>query len=127
MQTVTILSGNFTTNGNLSGYNASGQRIHIPARQLEALGISPDSKIDWPIYSLVVEREFSAVDANGQPTGEKFKRLQAGSTFLTEEAMIEAANADKLLAIKTQQALRTQANSAGLSEQAVDALVNAAF
>ena len=102
-------------------------RIHIPARQLEALGISPDSKIDWPIYSLVVEREFSAVDANGQPTGEKFKRLQAGSTFLTEEAMIEAANADKLLAIKTQQALRTQANSAGLSEQAVDALVNAAF
>lgn len=125
MNTVAILSGNWSANGNFSGYNAGGQRIHIPQRQMENLGFSRDAKIPdskFPIYALVVEREFNELDEAGNPTEKTFKRLQAGSTFLTEEAMITAKNADKVLEIKATKALVTEAKSAGLTEDAVRSL-----
>ena len=127
MQTVAILSGNWSANGNFSGYNAAGQRIHIPARQMENLGLTRDSKIEYPIYTLVVEREFNELDEAGNPTDKTFKRLQAGSTFKTEEGMISAKNADKVLEIKAQKALVTEATSAGLTEDAVKALTSFAI
>ena len=127
MNTVAILSGNWSANGNFSGYNAGGQRIHIPQRQMENLGFTRDTKIPegkFPLYALVVEREFNELDENGNPSDKTFKRLQAGSTFLTEEAMISAKNADKILEIKATKALVTEATSAGLSEDAVKAITS---
>lgn len=117
MKTVAILSGSFTQNGNFSGYNAAGQRIHISGRTLEAAGIKKGDTINYPLYALVVEREFDSLDENGNPTGEKFKREQAGSVFTTKAAMIEAANADKMLAVETAAALKAEASAAGISEQ----------
>lgn len=124
MQTVAILSGNFTGSGNFSGYNAAGQRIHVPARTLETIGLTKDSKITFPLYALVVEREFDELNADGEPTGVKFKRNQAGSIFLNKADMINAANADKMLNIETAAALKTQATAAGLTDDAVASILS---
>ncbi len=125
MQTIRIISGKFTGNGNFSGYNAAGNRIHVPARLMETIGLSVDSKIQFPLYALVVEREFSSVDVNGQPTGEKFKRSQAGSIFLDQQSMIDAVNGDKLLSLEAEEQLVSTAKSKGLSQKSIDALLNA--
>lgn len=128
MNTVTIVSGNFSKSGNnFTGYNAVGERIHVPMRQMENLGYNKDSKVEFPLYAVVVEREFNTLGADGKPTDETFKRLQAGSLFKTKAELIEAANADKVLAIETKSALVKQASTAGLSEEAINALTNAAF
>jgi hypothetical protein len=123
MQTVAILSGSFTDNGNFSGYNAAGQRVHVPARTMESIQLTKDSKIAFPLYALVVEREFDVVDADNEPTGKTFKRQQAGSIFLNKADMIAAANADKMLTIETAAALKTQATAAGLTEDAISGLL----
>ena len=127
MKQVAILSGNWSASGNFSGYNAGGERIFVPARQMESLGITRDSKIEFPLYALVVSREFSRLDANGQPTEEKFTRTQAGSIFTTKEALISASNADKMLAVDTAKALQTEIKSSGLTEETFKALAEYAF
>lgn len=127
MQTIAIISGNLSNTGkNFTGYNATGTRIHIPLRQMENLypNFSKDTKVEFPLYGLVVEREFDEVDENNQPTGVKFKRLQTGSLFKTKVDMIAAANADKLLTIETAADLKTQANVAGLNEETINALLS---
>jgi hypothetical protein len=126
MQTVAILSGNFTGANNFSGYNASGKRIHVPARQLENLGINKDTKIQYPLYALVVEREFDVLDENSNPTGEKFKREQAGSIFLNKTDMINAVNADKLLTIEAHADLQSKAKASNLTDDAMSALLSVA-
>lgn len=126
-QTVTIIDGNFTGKGNFSGYNAAGQRIHVPARQMENHGLTDRKQIKFPLYALVVEREFSSLDASGQPTGEKFKRAQTGSIFLNQDEMMTAANADDLLRLKTKSALASQAKSIGLTDAAINSLLSVAI
>lgn len=126
MQTVAILSGNFTGANNFSGYNASGKRIHIPARQLESLGITKESKIQYPLYATVVEREFDVLDDSGNPTGEKFKREQAGSIFLNKADLINAVNADKVLALEAHADLQAKAKASNLTEDAMNALLSVA-
>ena len=68
----------------------------------------------------------SEVDADNQPTGVKFKRLQAGSIFANKAEMIAAANADKVLNIETAAALQSSAKAAGLTEDAMSALLSVA-
>ena len=126
MQTVQITSGQFTANNNFSGYNAKGERIHIPARQLEILGINKETKIQFPIFCLVVEKEFAQLDADRNPTGGTFKRLQAGSTFLTKAEMIAAVNGDRMLALEVEADFKAQATSAGLTTEDL-AVLNAAI
>lgn len=127
MKPITILSGNWSASGNFSGYDASGERIHIPARQMEALGYKVGDSVSYPFYSLIKERTFSKLDADGKPTNETFTRVQAGSLFKNEEALITAMNADKLLTLKAQKALQTEATSAGLTEDALKTLASVAF
>ena len=122
MKTVAIISGNFTENGNFSGYNAAGTRIHISGRTMESAGMKKGDKITFPLYSTVVEREFNVVDEQGKETGETFKREQAGSVFTTKQALIEAVNADKVLALEAAADLTAKATAAGLTEEAINAL-----
>jgi hypothetical protein len=122
---VAILSGNFTTNGNFSGYNSKGQRIHIPGRQMESLGFKTDDEVKgkFPLYSIVVEREFNVLDENGEPKGdEKFTRAQAGSTFLSKADALTAYNSDSVLAIEATAELRKSATAAGLDAKTIAAL-----
>jgi hypothetical protein len=119
---VEILSGKFTDGNNFSGYPVTGKRVHIPARQLEAIGITKDSKITFPFYCLVEEREFPKLDADRNPTGETFKRIQACSTFLEEDAMIDATDSNRRFAIKREQKFRALATSIGVTTEELTAL-----
>jgi len=127
MKPITILSGNWSASGNFSGYDARGERIHIPARQMESLGYKVGEPISYPFYSLITERTFNRLDAEGKPTNETFTRIQAGSLFKNEDSLISAMNSDKLLTLKAQKALQTEASSVGLTEDALNALANVAF
>lgn len=122
MKTVAIISGDFTKKGNFSGYNAAGTRIHISDRTMESAGIKKGDKITFPLYATVVEREFNVLDEQGKETGEMFKREQAGSVFTTKQALIEAVNADRVLALEAAADLTAKATAAGLTEEAINAL-----
>jgi 2-hydroxychromene-2-carboxylate isomerase len=126
MKTVAIISGNFTENGNFSGYNAAGSRIHISGRTMESAGMKKGDKLTFPFYATVVEREFNVLDEQGNPTEEKFKREQAGAVFTNKAALIEAVNADKVLAIEANADLVGKATAVGLSDNAVKALLEVA-
>lgn len=120
MQIVAIQSGNFSEKGNFSGYNASGQRIHIAGRQMESLGHTPESvktkPITFPLYTIAVEREFNTLDANGEPTTEKFTRTQAGSVFATKADAITAYNSDKVLGLEAVADLAKTAKELNLTD-----------
>lgn len=122
MKTVAIISGNFTDNGNFSGYNASGTRIHVSGRTMESAGIKKGDTVKFPLYATVVEREFNVLDANGNPTEEKFTREQAGAIFTNKQSLIEAVNADKLLAVEAEADLKAKATAVGLTQEAINAL-----
>ena len=122
MKTVAIISGNFTETGNFSGYNASGTRIHVSGRTMESAGIKKGDTVKFPLFATVVEREFNVLDANGNPTEEKFTREQAGAIFTNKQALIEAVNADKLLAVEAEADLKAKATAVGLTEEAINAL-----
>lgn len=122
MKTVRIISGEFTAKGNFSGYNAAGQRIHISERTMGAANIKKGDKIEFPLFAAVVEREFDVLDEQGKPTGQKFKREQAGSVFTTKTDLISAVNADKELALEARAALQATATAVGLTESTLAAL-----
>jgi hypothetical protein len=123
MKTVAIISGNFTETGNFSGYNASGTRIHVSGRTMESAGIKKGDTVKFPLFATVVEREFNVLDENGNAKeGETFKREQAGAIFTNKQALIEAVNADKLLAVEAEADLKAKANAVGLTQEAINAL-----
>jgi len=123
MNIVAIHSGNFSDKGNFSGYNAAGQRFFIAGRQMEALGHTPASvvkaPISFPLYTLAVEKEFNVLDANGEPTAEKFTRAQAGSVFATKAAAIAAYNEDSLLSMEAKADLVKSAKDLNLTEELI--------
>lgn len=125
MQIIAILSGNFSTAGNFSGYNAAGQRLHITGRQMESVDYSPTVAPVFPFYIIAVEREFNVLDTDGKPTDKTFTRLQAGSVFKSKEAAIEAFNRDKVLTIEAAADLKKVATASGLTEADVKALAAA--
>jgi len=133
MKPVSIFSGKVTAKGNLTGYNAAGERVHVSAQQLTSAGIDP-TKITFPLYALTVKRTFDKRDENDKPiinnvTGksETFDREQAGSIFLTKEAMIEAMNSDKLITIEAAKELNTAATASGLTAESIATLMESSL
>lgn len=123
MRKISILSGNFSANGNYSGYNAQGERVFIAKRQMEQLGFKADGDVKFPFYCLAQNKEYGEVDENNQPTGKTFSRLTAGSVFKDKASMINASIEDRLLDIEAEVALKSAATTAGLSTAQLDALV----
>lgn len=127
MKTIVLQSGAFTDKGNFTGYNAAGIRFHVPAKTIAAIGITPESvkttPIAFPLYAIVVEREFNVLDESGEPTDKTFKREQAGSVFATKDALIEAYNADKVVGLEAAASLAKTAVASGLTEAQLAALL----
>lgn len=124
MKKLVLVSGNKTSAGNITGYTAKGERVHIPAKQAE------NAKIDgtqWPLYVFASEREFNSLDEAGNPTNEKFTRLQAGSVFINRQSLISAEVDTLTLDMEVQVAVKESALKAGLSEEAVNALLSVAI
>lgn len=133
MKNYVINNGQFTANGNFSGYTALGERVHIFKRQIESLGWSKPEDVKFPFYTIGTNKEIGQLDSNGKPlmnadgTPATANRLTALSAFKSREEIKQAHADSALLDIEIAQEIRTQASSAGLSEQAVNALANASF
>lgn len=128
-----INNGNFTPNGNFSGYTALGVRVHFHKRQMDALGWKTDAEIKFPFYSIAEDKEIGQLDSNGQAVVDAngvpvtSKRLTALSAFIDRNAIKQAHADSALLDIEIAQEIKAQASSAGLSESAIDALQSVAF
>jgi hypothetical protein len=133
MQNFAILSGDFSAAGNFSGYSKKALsfgdhsgRIFISKRQMDSLGLSKAADIKFPIFVTATERDYNRLDANGNPSGETFKRLTAFSVYKTQEDLNAAEVAEAMVDISTQSAVRQAASAAGLSETAVASLLELA-
>jgi len=138
-QELPISSGQFTSQGNFTGYTTSGKRVHIYKRQMESLGITftddnkPNEPVKFPIYCLAEEKSYTnRLGADGKPvespdgtTG--FTRLTALSVFASDDALGGAIAEEFTLKGKIQNIVREKASNAGLTDSQVDALLAVAI
>jgi hypothetical protein len=128
MQKFVITSGNFTENGNFSGYDMINTRLHIHKRQMEAAGWNKIEDVKFPFFAVGAVKQIGQLDENGEAklnadgSPVLIDRLTATSVFATEEAIVAAHVANQSLDIKISAALHAVAKSSGLSEKAVAAL-----
>lgn len=125
MKKLVITGGNWTSNGNFSGYDREVGRVHFFGAQMRALGYEKDSAVAFPLYGIGVQKEFDQVDGEGNPTGEKFTRWQANSLFKERKALVEALAVDALIEVEVKQYVKGEATSAGLSEAEIATLLEA--
>lgn len=122
-----INSGNFSENGNFSGYNTRGERIHIYGRQMKALGITTDAEFK-PFFVLASKKTYGArLDANGNPIPYRdgslsMTRTTATAVFATEQDYINAFVVDATLDAKVKNAVAKEYASVGLTAEAVSEL-----
>lgn len=135
-QELTVNNGQFTSQGNFTGYTALGKKVHIYKRQMESLGVAfddsnkPTSEVNLPFYCLAEEKSFSnKLGADGKPvvspdgtTG--FLRLTALSVFASVESLGGAVAEEFTLKGQIQNIVRQKASNAGLTESAIDALLS---
>ena len=121
-----INNGSFTANGNFSGYTALGERVHIFKRQMEALDWKTNEQVQFPFFTIGTMKTINQLDEKGNVTGTA-ERLTALSAFKTKDAIKQAHVDSKLLDIEIQQEINAQASSAGLTESAINSLLQAAF
>jgi hypothetical protein len=133
MKNYVINNGTFTASGNFSGYTALGERVHIFGRQIQALGWAKQEDVKFPFYAIGTTKPIGQLDASGKPIVDAngvaitSDRLTALSAFKTREEIKQAHADAALLDVEIQQEIRNQASTAGLSEQALNALANASF
>jgi hypothetical protein len=112
---------------NFTGYNAIGDRVFIPARQIEALGLKYGA-LPKELFALVGTKSFNELDPQTKlPTEKTFTRVQALSIFLTKEEMFAAKNDARLLNDECEAHYKKQASALGLTSETVSALENAAI
>lgn len=125
-----INNGSFTANGNFSGYTALGDRVHIFKRQMEALKWTTNEDVQFPFYCIGTTKQIGKLDAAGKPVVDQATglpvltdRLTALSVFKTRD-LIKQAHADAaLLDVEIQQEIASQASTAGLTDAAINAIM----
>ena len=133
MQNLVINEGNFSAQGNFTGYTATGIRVHIFGRQLAKLGWSKDADVKFPFYISAVEKIYGArLDDKGNevPYADgsfTMKRLTATAVFKTKEEGVEANIADQTYAIEIANGVKKAYDLAGINQTDLKALVDAAF
>jgi len=127
MKNQVINNGAFTAAGNFSGYTALGNRIHIYARQMSALGWTTDEdlKDNLPFYCITKETEIKELDVNGKETGNVSTRETAVSVFKTREAINRAYIDSATLDMEIKKNIAEEAAKVGLSKESIDSLLNA--
>ena len=133
MKNYVINNGAFTANGNFSGYTALGVRVHLHKRQMNALGRESTTDVQFPFFCIAETKQIGSLDASGNAVVDnngveiKSDRLTALSAFKTKGEITQAHADSALLDIEIAQTIKTQATSAGLSENAINTLANASF
>lgn len=130
MKNFTIHSGNYSANGNFSGYTAKGERLFIHKTQMNGLGLEAGALPSFPFYAIGATKMIGQLDANGKPafkedgiTLVEVPRLQALSIFSNEEKLTAAHVDDATLDIRIKSAISGAATSAGLTQSAIDSLL----
>lgn len=124
MKNLVINNGKFTAAGNFSGYTALGERIHIYARQMEALGWSADTDVVFPFYTIAQVKEIQQLDTDGNVIGTS-DRLTALSVFKTRAEINQAHVESAVLDIEIKKSISEEANKVGLDKASIEALLNA--
>jgi hypothetical protein len=128
-----INNGSFTTNGNFSGYTALGERVHFHKRQMESLGWAKNEDVKFPFYSIATIKQIGQLDASGKPLLNELSlpvtadRLTALSAFKSRDEIKQAHADASLLDIEIAQEIKSQASSAGLSDETIRALAAMPF
>jgi enhancing lycopene biosynthesis protein 2 len=125
MKNKVINNGSFTAAGNFSGYTALGERIHIYARQMAALGWSTNEDVEYPFYCIAKTTKMKELDANGKETGVTTDRETAASVFKTREAITQAHTESATLDIEIKNSIAQEAAKVGLTAESIDSLLNA--
>lgn len=134
MRNYSIVSGNFSANGNFSGYTALGERLFIHKTQMASLGYSKDnaSTLKFPFYAIGATKQIGQLDENGKTkvnadgTPVTVDRLQALSVFATKDNLTQAHVDTATLDIEIKSAIKQQASAKGLSENAINAMLELA-
>lgn len=129
-----INNGNFTANGNFSGYTALGDRVHFHKRQMDSLSWSKLEDIKFPFYTIAKMAQIGQLDTAGKPVMDALTglpvtsdRLTALSAFKTRDEIKQAHADASLLDIEIAQEIKSQATTAGLTEEMFKALANTPF
>lgn len=134
---VEILSGNFSTAGNYSGYDDDGERYFIPKRLMEAHGFTSVDDTKLPFWTKTGIKDNDILDPNqeleldekGKPipllnprvllnadgTHAKSSRLQVLSIFKTREELVESCINKASVDIDIQAGIRLKGKEAGLT------------
>ena len=127
LMTAVINNGQFSANGNFSGYTATGVRVHIYQRQMSAIGFEADEDVKYPFYALAKEKEITPFEADGKTLSEtKSIRLTATAVFTTVDALAAAKGEVVLVEAKVNSIIAKQAVAAGLSEDTMKDLLSVA-
>jgi len=127
LMTAVINNGQFSVNGNFSGYTATGVRVHIYARQMSAIGWEADDDVKYPFYALAKEKEITPFAADGKTLSDtKSIRLTATAVFTTVDALAAAKGEVVLVEAKVNSIIAKQAVAAGLSEDTMKDLLSVA-
>jgi len=127
LMTAVINNGQFSANGNFSGYTATGVRVHIYQRQMSAIGWEADDDVKYPFYALAKEKEITPFEADGKTLSEtKSIRLTATAVFTTVDALAAAKGEVVLVEAKVNSIIAKQAVAAGLSEDTMKDLLSVA-
>ena len=133
MQNLVINAGNFSANGNFSGYTSTGLRVHIYAKQLAAIGYNKQEDVKFPLFVSALEKTSGArLDEKGNevPYADgtlSMTRLTATAVFKTKEEGVAANIADKTYAIEIANGVKQAYDLAGINPSTLQDLVNAAF
>ena len=128
-----ILSGNFSSNGNFSGYDDENERYFISKRTMENQGWIKNEDVQFPFYIKAKVKTIGQLDGSGDPLVDAnglavtVNRLEATSVFKTKQELINSC-VDKLsLEIEIQSAIQAVAKTSGLTDASVKALLEASI
>lgn len=133
MKNFVINSGSFSANGNFSGYTAIGQRLFIHKTQMNGLGLVAGALPSFPFYAIGDTKMIGQLDAQGVAAVNtdgslvQVPRLQALSIFATREGLTAAHVDTATLDIEIKQAVVSAATSAGLTVEAINAVLQASL
>ena len=91
---------------------------------MEGLGFNEEKDVKYPFFALMTEREIETRDDSGELTGTMVKRVQATAIFKTMDELIDAKNSDAIIEIKSASKLSSEASTAGLSKEQINALLD---
>lgn len=129
MKNYAIASGKFTGNGNFTGYNSVGERVHVHKAQMSALKWTKDEEVKFPFYAIGTVKQIGQLDENQKPKTNAdgspvlVDRLTATSIYATKQALIDAQVDNLTLDLEIAKGVKDAGNKAGLTEKELSALV----